>query len=98
MIGGFVNAKRSDLQAELRSFFEQHGGPEVLKEVFVPYLRSNIARLELNFPGEADLRQRRLIQTQVLEVLKTNYTRSTILDRKIIISGYSVIAPPRTDK
>ena len=78
VIGGFVNAKRADLQAELRSFFEQHGGPEVLKEVFVPYLRSNITRLELNFPGEADLRQRRLIQTQVLEVLKTNYTRSTI--------------------
>ena len=41
----------------MRGFFQQHGGPEVLKEVYVPYLRSNIVRLELNFPAEADLRQ-----------------------------------------
>ena len=46
--------------------------PEVLKEVYVPYSRSNIARIELNFPVDADLRQRRLVQTQVLDVLKTN--------------------------
>ena len=76
VVGGFVNARRIELQEEIRQFFEKHSVPQVLKEVHVPYLRSNIARIELNFPHSADVSQRRQIQAQVLQVLKENYETS----------------------
>ena len=66
-LGGFRFAKRCDLQAEIRAFFKHQGAPGVLQKVYAPYLRSNIARLTLNYPGHMNTGARRRAQTLVID-------------------------------
>ena len=73
-----INARRIELQEEIRQFFEKHSGPQVLKEVHVLTFGPILLGIELNFPHSADVSQRRQIQAQVLQVFKENYETSLL--------------------
>ena len=87
VLGGFCNATRSELQAEIKELIEIQGAPGVLKEVYGPYLRSNIARLTLNYPAQLNTGERRRIQAQVIAAVKKAYTTSADLMEGFVDSG-----------
>ena len=69
VIGGWVEAKREHVEADVRAMFEQLNALPLLKAVFVPYVRSSFCRVELFYTDDNIWAQRKL-QTMVLQHLK----------------------------
>ena len=79
VIGGWDDARRGDIEQEVRELFSAIEASPLLTNIHVPFVRSRFARIELHFTSTG-IAERRRIQTLTLEALKkalTDYT-STI--------------------
>ena len=47
VIGGWSEAKNSDIEAEVRQIFSKIQASPLLHDVHIPFIRSNFARIEL---------------------------------------------------
>ena len=81
VIGGWNDAKRGDIEAEIRNLFELNQASPLLHNIHVPFVRSKFARVELLYTG-GNLTERRKVQSLVIEALK-----KTFRDFKSNISG-----------
>ena len=68
--GGWQDAKRHAIENELRQAFCSAGGEALVFDIIVPFARSAFARIELNYPTNSGIAERRKIQSQVLTALK----------------------------
>ena len=68
--GGWQDAKRHAIENELRQAFCSAGGEALVFDIIVPFARSSFARIELNYPTNSGIAERRKIQSQVLTALK----------------------------
>ena len=76
VIGGWDDARRSEIEQEVRDLFAKIEASPLLLNIHVPFVRSRFARVELLFTNDS-LAERRRVQTLTLEALKkalTNYT------------------------
>ena len=76
VIGGWDDARRGEIEQEIRDLFTKIEASPLLLNMHIPFVRSRFARVELLFTTDS-LAERRRIQTLTLEALKkalTNYT------------------------
>ena len=71
VIGGW-QAKKSEVEAEIRSIFDTLEAGPLLKDIHVPFIRTNFARIELQF-GSSKLAERRQVQSLTLKALKKHF-------------------------
>ena len=72
VIGGWNDAKRGDIEAEIRHLFELNQASPLLHNIHVPFVRSKFARVELLYT-EGNLAERRKVQNLVIEALKKTF-------------------------
>ena len=72
VIGGWNDAKRGDIEAEIRHLFELNQASPLLHNIHVPFVRSKFARVELLYTG-GNLAERRKVQNLVIEALKKTF-------------------------
>ena len=65
VVGGYRDAKREDIQQEIRDLFEAASALPLLRNIITPYVRSNICRIELLYLDE-NLQARRRVQQSVI--------------------------------
>ena len=86
VIGGWSEARRSDVEHEVRQIFQRLKIEERLQEVIVPivpYVRVNVCRVYLKFPPNAqNIRAQRAFQTQTLDKLKSTRFLSGVAGSK----------------
>ena len=71
VIGGYSDAKREDIQGEVRSLFGDAAALPLLKKIITPYVRSNICRVELVYLDES-LQARRRVQQAVIVAIRSH--------------------------
>ena len=79
VVGGWDDARRGEIEQEVRELFVAIEASPLLTNIHVPFVRSRFARIELHYTSQS-LAERRRVQTLTLEALKkalANYT-STI--------------------
>ena len=76
--GGWQDAKRHAIENELREAFSSAGGESLLFDIIVPFARSSFARIELNYPANSGIAERRKVQSQVLTALKQQLPTTNI--------------------
>ena len=69
VLGGYVDAKREEIQQEIRELFQAAEAVPLLRNIITPYVRSNIARIELLYVDD-NLAARRRVQQAVLNKLR----------------------------
>ncbi|CAE7238466.1 unnamed protein product, partial [Symbiodinium necroappetens] len=69
VIGGWDDAKRGEIEQEVRELFSKIEASPLLLNIHVPFVRSRFARVELLFTSSS-IAERRRIQTLTLEALK----------------------------
>ena len=69
VLGGYVDAKREEIQQEIRELFQAAEAVPLLRNIITPYVRSNIARIELLYVDD-NLAARRKVQQAVLNKLR----------------------------
>ena len=69
VVGGWREAKKTEVEAEVRRLFDAIDAGALLQDTHVPFVRTNFARVELLFTS-TKLQERRRIQTLVLTNLK----------------------------
>ena len=69
VVGGWREAKKTEVEAEVRRLFDAIDAGALLQDIHVPFVRTNFARVELLFTS-TKLQERRRIQTLVLTHLK----------------------------
>ncbi|CAE7232194.1 unnamed protein product [Symbiodinium sp. CCMP2592] len=69
VLGGYADAKREEIQAEVRALFEEAGASPLLKNIITPFVRSNICRMELLYLDEG-FGARRGVQQAVIVALR----------------------------
>ncbi|CAE7218312.1 Ctsb [Symbiodinium microadriaticum] len=69
VLGGYVDAKREEIQQEIRELFQAAEAVPLLRNIITPYVRSNIARIELLYVDD-NLPARRRVQQAVLNKLR----------------------------
>ena len=72
VIGGWQEAKKGEVEAEIRRIFETLEAGPLLKDIHVPFIRTNFARVELQF-GSSKLAERRQVQSLTLKALKKHF-------------------------
>ena len=72
VIGGWNDAKRGDIEAEIRRLFETIEASPLLQNIHVPFVRSKFARVELLYTN-GSLAERRKVQNLVIEALKKTF-------------------------
>ena len=70
VMGGWSEAKKADIEEEIRSIFNHMQATPLLRDIHVPFVRSNFARIELLFADTQGLAERRRVQTLALEGIK----------------------------
>ena len=69
VLGGYTDAKREEIQNEVRGLFEAAHALPLLRNIITPYVRSNICRIELLYLDEG-LSARRKVQQSVIVGLR----------------------------
>ncbi|CAE7233959.1 pol [Symbiodinium sp. CCMP2592] len=69
VLGGYADAKREEIQAEVRALFEEAEASPLLKNIITPFVRSNICRMELLYLDEG-FGARRGVQQAVIVALR----------------------------
>ena len=69
-MGGWSEAKKAVIEEEIRSIFNHMQATPLLRDIHVPFVRSNFARIELLFADTQGLAERRRVQTVALEGIK----------------------------
>ena len=69
VLGGYVDAKREEIQQEIRELFQAAEAVPLLRNIITPFVRSNIARIELLYVDD-NLAARRRVQQAVLNKLR----------------------------
>ena len=69
VIGGWKEARKADIEEEVRRLFSRLEATPLLKDLHIPFIRSNFARIELQF-GTSKLAERRQVQALTLKALK----------------------------
>ena len=72
VIGGWKEAKKCDVEAEIKRNFETLEAAPILKDIHVPFVRTNFARVEVQF-GTSKLAERRHVQFLTLKALKKHF-------------------------
>ena len=90
VIGGWEEAKRAEVEQEIRQLFEKINASPLLHNIHVPFVRTKFARVELLYTDQ-NFTERRRVQSLVINALKTlfNSYYSTIpgqTDRKLWIT------------
>ena len=75
VIGGWQEAKRQEIEEDVHEIFQALQALPLLKQVYVPYVRSGFCRVELVYP-EQDVWKQRKLQGTVLEHIKALNFRS----------------------
>ena len=70
--GGWKEARKSDVESEIRCLFQTLEASPLLKEIHVPSIRTNFARVELQF-GASKLAERRNVQSLTIQALKKHF-------------------------
>ena len=70
VIGGWNEAKKSDIESEVRQIFSKIQASPLLHDVHIPFIRSNFARIELLYADTQGLGERRKVQSLTLEGIK----------------------------
>ena len=69
VIGGWQEARRQEIEEDVKAIFTALNAAPLLKQVYVPYVRSGFCRVELVYP-EHDLWKQRKLQGTVLQHIK----------------------------
>ena len=69
VIGGWQEARRQEIEEDVKAIFAALNAAPLLKQVYVPYVRSGFCRVELVYP-EHDLWKQRKLQGTVLQHIK----------------------------
>ena len=77
VIGGWQEAKRQEIEEDVHEIFQALQALPLLKQVYVPYVRSGFCRVELVYP-EQDVWKQRKLQGTVLEHIKALKFRSKV--------------------
>ena len=72
VIGGWKEARKADIEEEVRRLFSRLEATPLLKDLHIPFIRSNFARIELQF-GTSKLAERRQVQALTLKALKQHF-------------------------
>ena len=72
VIGGWKEARKADIEEEVRRLFSRLEATPLLKDLHTPFIRSNFARIELQF-GTSKLAERRQVQALTLKALKQRF-------------------------
>ncbi|CAE7919385.1 unnamed protein product, partial [Symbiodinium necroappetens] len=75
--GGWIEAKREHVEADVQAMFDQLQARPLLKAVYVPYVRSSFCRIELVYTDD-NIWARRKVQSTVLQHLKGLSFRSSV--------------------
>ena len=71
VIGGWDEARRTDIEQEIRYLFDQIGARALLHNIHIPFVPSRFARIELLYVS-GSLSDRRKVQTLTLQALKSH--------------------------
>ncbi|CAE6941294.1 BXL5 [Symbiodinium sp. CCMP2592] len=83
VIGGWNEARRGDVEHEVKQIFQRLNMEDRLHEVIIPYVRVNVCRVALKFPPNAqNIRAQRAFQTHTLDKLKGTKFMSGITGSK----------------
>ncbi|CAE7493888.1 unnamed protein product [Symbiodinium sp. CCMP2592] len=83
VIGGWNEARRTDVEHQVKQIFQRLQMEDRLHEVIVPYVRVNVCRVALKFPPSAqNIRAQRAFQTHTLDKLKGTKFMSGITGSK----------------
>ena len=69
MLGRWDEARRTDIEQEVRQLFDQIGARALLHNIHIPFVRSRFARVQLLYVS-GSLAERRKVQTVTLQALK----------------------------
>jgi len=74
VIGGYAEARREEIEAEVRSLFQDANAAPLLKNIITPFVRANVCRVELLYLDES-LQARRRVQQAVINGLRNQLDR-----------------------
>ena len=70
IVGGWVDARRDEIEREIQSWLQQVGKHTQVYEVVVPYIRCNHAKILLDLNQDTTIVSGRMLQKNVIESLK----------------------------
>ena len=77
VMGGWYDARRADIETEVRALFAEVQASALLKSVHVPYVRANFCRIDILYPNES-LGAKRILQSTIIAALKPRMGASRI--------------------
>ena len=81
MLGGWHDAKKSDIEREVKNVFHRHQASALLRDIHIPVVRARFCRVELIYP-EGGLGAKRALQSTVIATMKKDLGNSTIPEQE----------------